>query len=229
MTLFILRLFLFTLLPLLFAAVQIWLDKSTNSRDRRLEVVLIYLFALSMAGNGIGNFFAHFFMSDLVAESIGWPAGNPFQLEVAFSNLAIGLLGILAVSRRDGAREAAVLAATVFSLGATIVHFMDIVATGNLAPGNSYQNLINILRPALFIVFLYASRRAERAPGSEAGTQAFEIWRAPRAQVAGTVTGIVATGYGLGFAIQQPVLGSALGVIVAAIVAYLIISRAVKD
>jgi hypothetical protein len=178
-----------------------------------------------MAGGGIGNFFAHFFISDLVAESIGWPAGSPFQLEVAFANLAIGLLGILAMSRRDGAREAAVLAATVFSLGATVVHLMDIAATGNLAPGNSLQNLINLLRPALFIYFLVASRRAERASGSDAGTAAFEIWRAPRAQAAGYVTGIVATGFGLGFAIQQPVLGSTLGIIIAAAVAFLIIRR----
>ena len=136
MTIFALRIFMFTILPLLFAGAQIWLDKSTNSRDRRLEVVLIYLFALSVAGSGIGNFFAHFFLSDLVAESIGWPAGSPFQLEVAFANLAMGLMGILAVSRRDGAREATVIAVTVFSLGATVVHLMDIAATGNLAPGN---------------------------------------------------------------------------------------------
>jgi hypothetical protein len=31
---------------------------------------------------GIANFLAHFFLSDIVAESIGWKAGSPFQLEV---------------------------------------------------------------------------------------------------------------------------------------------------
>jgi Family of unknown function (DUF6790) len=38
-----------------------------------------------------------------VAESIGWPAGNPFQLEVGVANLAVGILGIVAMGRRDGA------------------------------------------------------------------------------------------------------------------------------
>ena len=226
MTIIGLRIFLFTVLPLLFAGVQILLDKSTNSRDRRLEVVLIYLFALGVAGSGIANFFAHFFLSDIIAESIGWPAGSPFQLEVAFANLAMGLMGILAVSRRDGAREATVIAVTVFSLGATVVHLMDIAATGNLAPGNSLQNVINILRPALLITFLAASRRAERAPDSEAGTAGFELWRQPRATAAGIVTAIVATGFGIGFAIERPFLGSALGIVVSAIVVYFIISRA---
>jgi hypothetical protein len=226
MTIFALRIFLFTILPLLFAAAQIWLDKSTNSRDRKLEVVLIYLFALSVAGSGIGNFFAHFFLSDMVAESIGWPAGSPFQLEIAFANLAMGLMGILSVSRRDGAREATVLAVTTFSLGATIVHLMDIAATGNLAPGNTLQNVINIIRPVLLILFLLADRRAERAPDSEADTMRFELWRQPRAQAAGIVTAVVATGFGLGFAVQQPVLGSLLGIGVGALVVTLILSRA---
>ena len=226
MTIFAIRIFMFTLLPLLFAGGQIWLDKSTNSRERKLEVVLIYLFALSVAGSGIGNFFAHFFLSDMVAESIGWPAGSPFQLEIAFANLAMGLMGILSVSRRDGAREATVLAVTTFSLGATVVHLMDIAATGNLAPGNSLQNIINILRPALLIIFLIASRRAEKNPDSEAGTAPFALWREPRASAAGILTAIVATGFGVGFAIQQPILGSLLGIMIGAGTVYFIISRA---
>ena len=211
MSLIWIRLFLFTLLPLLFAAVQIWLDKSTNSRVRRLEVVLIYLFALGVAGNGIGNFFAHFFMADVVAESIGWAPGSPFQLEVAFANLAIGILGIMAVGKRDGTREAAVVAATIFALGATVVHLMDIAATGNLAPGNSLQNLINILRPVLLITFLAASRRADRVPGSEAGTAVFEIWREPRARAAGFLTGYCSHRLWPGFCLSAALPGQRLG------------------
>lgn len=226
MTIFALRTFLFSLLPLLFAAGQIWLDKSSNNRDRRLEVVLIYLFALGMAGSGIGGFIAHFFMADLIAESIGWPAGSPFQLEIAFANLAIGVLGILAVGRRDGAREAAVTAATIFSVGATVVHLMDIAATGNLAPGNTLQNFNNLVRPALLIFFLVLSRRAERAANSEVGQPSFERWRGPRDMAAGALTGIAASGFGIGFAIGQPVAGSLLGIVVGAAVVYFILARA---
>ncbi len=229
MDIFIIRIFLFTILPLLFAGGQIWLDKSTSNRDRRLEVVLIYLFALGMAGSGIGGFFAHFFLADLVAESIGWPVGSPFQLEIAFANLAVGTLGILAVGRRDGTREAAVVAATIFSVGATIVHLIDIAATGNLAPGNTLQNFNNLIRPALLIIFLVLSRRAERAPNSEAGQPSFDIWRGPRDQAAGLMTGIVASGFGIGFAIGQPFLGSVLGIIAGAAAVYRILARAALE
>ena len=37
-----------------------------------------------------------------------------------FANLALGILGIVAAGRRDGFREAKVLAATIFAVGATV-------------------------------------------------------------------------------------------------------------
>ena len=84
--------------------------------------MLIPLFIIGVAGSGIGGFIAHVFISDEIADSIGWDAGSPFQLEVGFANLAIGLLGAIAAERRDGFREATVIAATVFAVGATFVH-----------------------------------------------------------------------------------------------------------
>ena len=219
------RIFLFTLLPLLMAGGLVTFNRTTRGPQRRLEVFLLFLFGFGVAGSGIGGFFAHVFVSDIVAESIGWPAGSPFQLEVGFANLAIGILGIVAANRRDGFREATVIAATVFSVGATVVHVMDILQTGNLAPGNTWQNVSNLLRPALLIGFLIASRRADGAAGAE-DRAGFEAWQQQRGLAAGVVTGIVATGFGVGFGIGQPVIGTALAVLVAAVALAVIIARA---
>jgi 4-amino-4-deoxy-L-arabinose transferase-like glycosyltransferase len=229
MSITIIRIFIYSVLPLLVAGVQIGLDKSTNTRERRLEVFLIYLFALGVAGSGIAGFISHFFISDIVAESIGWPAGNPFQLEVAFANLVLGVLGLIASGRRDGFREATVIAVTIFGVGATIVHLTDIFETGNLAPGNTVQNFANLVRPALLIGFLVASRRSERSTDSEVHTAEFEIWRRPRLQAAGWMTASVATGFGVGFAIDQVLLITLLGVIVGSVIVWLVISRAPAD
>ena len=35
----------------------------------------------------------HLFFPDPIAESIGWPKGNPFQWEVGLANLSYGVLG----------------------------------------------------------------------------------------------------------------------------------------
>ena len=41
---------------------------------------------------GIVGFSGHVFNADQVAESIGWPKGNPFQYEVGIANLSYGVL-----------------------------------------------------------------------------------------------------------------------------------------
>jgi hypothetical protein len=182
-------------------------------------------FGVGVAASGIGGFFGHVFISDPVAESIGWPTGNPFQLEVGFANLAVGILGIVAMGRRDGFREATVTAATVLSVGATVVHIMDVIESGNLAPGNTIQNVSNLLRPALLIGFLAASRRAERLPDSETQTAGFDRWREPRIRGAGFMTGSVAAGFGGGYVIDLPALGTLVGTLVGAGLAAFVVAR----
>lgn len=216
MTVALLRVFTFTLLPVLLALIHISVDKSVESRERKLEITFLYLLGMAVVANGIGGFFGHVFLSDYVAASIGWPGGNPFQLEVGFANLATGVMGLMAMGRRDGFREATVVAVTVFGIGATIVHIMDIVDTGNLAVGNTVQNLSNLLRPVLLIWILRAIRNAEQTATPEAHAASLISWHAPRAQMAGIVSGIVAMGFGLGFGLKWPVLGTAVGALLGA-------------
>lgn len=55
-----------------------------------------------------------------MAETIGWPTVSPFQREMAFANLALGMLGVGALRQRDGYRTATVLATAVLGLVSTI-------------------------------------------------------------------------------------------------------------
>jgi len=107
-----------------------------------------------------------------------------------------------------------------------VVHGMDVIESGNLAPGNTIQNISNLLRPALLIAFLAASRRAERSPDSEAQTAGFERWREPRIRAVGMMTGSVAAGFGGGFAIDLPAIGTLAGILVGAGLTTLVVARA---
>ncbi len=213
-TIFLLRILTYTLAPLLAGTLHVRLDPSVDSDRRRWELMLLYFFSLGVGIAGIANGIGHLFLSDLVAESIGWEAGSPFQLEMGFANLALGVLGMVAVSRRDGFREATVMAVTVLGVGATIVHLIDIYAAGNLAPGNTIQNVSNLLRPAVLIYLLRALRRAEG--GSEAGASSrdFDAWRGPRIGTAWAFGAAVATGFSVGFAIDQAVIGTLIGFLI---------------
>jgi len=96
MTVFVVRILVFTVLPVVIAAVVAHLDPAAHSRRRRLELYLIWLFGLGVAGSGIGGFIGHLFLADIVAESIGWPTGSPFQREMGVANVALGALGLIA-------------------------------------------------------------------------------------------------------------------------------------
>ncbi len=207
------RVFAFSILPVLLAALHVRLDSRTKDRLWKVEVYLIYLFMVGVGGSGISGFFGHVFTPDAVAESIGWPVGSPFQQEMGFANLALGVLGFIAAVRRDGFREATVIAVTIVGIGATVVHAIDIVEEGNWAPGNSIQNLANLLKPSLLIPLLIVSRRAE--PDGVQGPS-FDQWRMRIVGAAGIVTAIVGTGFGLGSSLELAVPATLVAAFVAA-------------
>jgi hypothetical protein len=212
-TLVALRLFAFSVLPVLLAALHVRLDRRANDRLRSVEVYLIYLFMLGVAASGLSGFFGHIFTPDSVAESIDWPTGSPFQQEMGFANLALGILGLIAARRRDGFREATVIAVAVVGVGATIVHVVDIFQEGNLAAGNSLQSGGNLLKPALLIPMLVVSRRSERA-----GTRgiSFDRWRMPIVGAAGIGTAVVGTGFAIGYWLDLAVQGTLIAAVLAA-------------
>lgn len=225
MEVFLTRTFIYTLLPVLFGVGIILFDSSARGRLRRSEALLVPLFIVAVAGSGIGGFIGHVFISDEVAESVGWSIGSPFQLEVGFANLAIGVLGGIAAERRDGFREATVIAVTIFSFGATYVHVLDIRETGNLAPGNTVQNISNLIKPILLIALLMVSRRAQRALNKPEELTSFDHWRAPILQASVVAVIVVSSAFGIGFATGQVVAVSALGVAVSSVAFAVMLSK----
>ncbi len=198
--LFLVRFFAYSILPLLLAVGHIRLDKQARTTPRRIEIFMIYLLAISVGANGLGGAFGHIFLSDLVAEGIGWPAGSPFQLEMGFANLFIGVLGLMAIGRRDGFRTAAILATTIIGFGATAVHLWDISQTGNLSAGNTIQNLSNLLDPILLITLTWL---AGRTSDPDAESAAFLRWQMHQQPIAGMAAAGVGIGFGIGFALSS--------------------------
>ena len=146
--------YIFIIITIIGAILHIFLSKKPRTKNRVFEIFLVW-FLFIMVGIGcIWAFMGHIFMSNMVAATIGWPSGNPFQLEVGVANLAIGILGILCLKFRDNFLLATVIASSVFLLGAGYIHVTNIIQTGNMAPGNAgYALYIDILIP-LILIFL---------------------------------------------------------------------------
>ena len=204
--LFIVRIFAYSVFPLLLAGAHILLDRNIKTTAYRIEIVVMYLLAISVGANGLGGAFGHLFLSDLVAEGVGWGTGSPFQLEMGFANLALGVLGIMAISRSQDFRLATIIATTVIGGGATLVHLMDIASHGNLAPGNTIQNIGNLLDPILLITLtLWASKL------SVENESAFAHWQSQQEPIVGLAAAGIGIGFGIGFALNALLLVTIVG------------------
>ena len=135
--------------------------RMAGRRDRagRSEIVLMYVLGVSGA-IGMFNVLLHTVFADDVAASIGWPAGSPFQTEVAFANLAIGILGFACFWRYDFWLPA-LIAKSVFAWGAGLTHVLDILGRGNLASNNAGPILAwDFLLPVVMIGLFVLARPA---------------------------------------------------------------------
>ena len=120
-----------------------------------VETLLVNFLVINVGISGLYAFIGHAFSSKKVAEYIGWPSGNPFQLEVAVTNLTLGILGILCIWFRDNFWIATVIGFSIFAFGAAFVHIRDIVKNNNRSPGNAGPPLYaDILKPVVLVGLL---------------------------------------------------------------------------
>lgn len=143
------------------AAIHLRAARPRN-RSRRSEIVLMYVLGVSGA-IGMFNFVMHTVFAQDVAASIGWPAGSPFQTEVGFANLAIGLIGFACFWRYEFWLPA-LTAKSVFAFGAGVTHVLDMFQTGNFAPNNAGPILAwDFLLPVVMITLYVLARPARHS------------------------------------------------------------------
>ncbi|HET6374638.1 MAG TPA: DUF6790 family protein, partial [Methylocella sp.] len=105
------------------------------------------------------NFVCHVFFGEMAAAFIGW-ADSPFQYEVGVASLGYSVLGFLAAWRGFDLRLGAVIAFSIFTLGAAAGHIYQIVTAQNFAPGNAGVILYtDIFIPLFGLALLGLQRR----------------------------------------------------------------------
>lgn len=214
----LIRLALFTVLPVVLGAAIVRFDRTATGPVRRAEAVVIPLFLVGIGGGGVTAFVAQVFLPGPAALALGWAPGSPFQLEAGFARLAIGLLGAVAAERRDGFREATVAAATVYGVGAALVRFIAIDATGTAA----LMAVSELATPLLLIWLLVGLRRAEQEPA----TIVLRSWMVPVRRGAVAAVAVVAGAISIGQATGQVTAFSLAAMAGAAAAFWWVVSRA---
>ena len=127
---------------------------------RWAEAVLLWSAFWVLGVNGCLGFVEHLLFGPFIAERIGWP-NSPFQFEVAYANLTIGILGLSSV----GLRRRDYLLATMVAYGSWffadgVGHVVSLLRDNNWAPSNVGTVLFtDLLGPILAAVLLWLSRR----------------------------------------------------------------------
>lgn len=128
-----------------------------RSKNVIAEAFLSYYMLFAIGINNLVNFVFHVFFGDMAAEFIGW-ANSPFQAEVGFASLGIGIVGLMAFRAGLPFRVATYIPPAVFSLGAAGGHIYQMIAAHNFSPGNVGLVLpTDIILPVVGFVLLYLS------------------------------------------------------------------------
>jgi len=155
------HLYMIILFILFFAALHISRSQGLSNRQKA-EILLMYSIGLT-GFSGFTGFVIHSFFADWVANSIGWEAGNLFQLEVAGANLALGLIGYAGFFRRDFWLPY-IIAKFAFSWTAGFAHVIDILERGNFAVNNAGPILYwDFLVPIVLLSLYIYQRQGSKA------------------------------------------------------------------
>src|SRR3982750_2788479 len=118
------------------------------------QALFSYYFLFTIGINHLVNFVAHVFFGDFSAEFIGWPQ-SPFQAEVGFASLGVGIAGVIAFKASLPFRFATLIPSSAFSWGAAGGHIYQAIAAHNFSPGNVGLVLpIDIIMPFIGFAFL---------------------------------------------------------------------------
>src|SRR5262249_32976461 len=128
---------------------------AANQHCRRSILLFYLLFTIGISN--LVNFVFHVLFGDIAAKFIGWE-NSPFQAEVGFASLGIGIAGVIAFRASLPFRFATLIPPWVFSLGAAGGHIYQMIAAHNFSPGNVGVVLpMNFAIPLTGFVFLWLS------------------------------------------------------------------------
>jgi hypothetical protein len=170
------QLFLFLLIGnyfftlLIVGLVAAWISLRRKPKPVRInsvaEALLSYYMFFPVGISNLINFVFHVFFGDIAAKFIGWE-NSPFQTEVGFASLGVGIAGVLAYKASLPFRVATFIPPAAFSLGAAGGHIYQMITAHNFSPGNVGLVLpSDILIPVIGFVFLWLSYKHPK-PGAE--------------------------------------------------------------
>ncbi|SIT89786.1 DUF6790 family protein [Microbacterium sp. RU33B] len=118
-----------------------------------VQNAVIYMIGWSGVGAGI----SHILFGRKISQSIGFDK-SPYELEVGFADLAMGIVGLLAAQFSPDYWLAIILVSSIFRVGCGFGHIRSMIQDRNFAINNTAILFVNFVVPAflLFAFFTWA-------------------------------------------------------------------------
>lgn len=98
---------------------------------------------------------SHIFFGRRISQTIGFDK-SPYELEVGFADLAMGIVALLASGHGPDFALAVILISAIFRVGCGIGHIRSMIRGRNFAIDNTAILLIDFAVPAFLIATYYA-------------------------------------------------------------------------
>lgn len=102
---------------------------------------------------GVGAGISHLFFGAKISKTIGFEK-SPYQLEVGFADLSMGIVALMAASYSTEFTLAIILVSSFYRFGCGIGHIRSMIKDHNFAFNNTLILFTNFLVPA-FLIFAY--------------------------------------------------------------------------
>ena len=149
----------YALVALLGAAIHLWRHPADRTRERTIEVVLIWWIVVMIGVAGIVGGLLHLLDGASIAREIGFTRGDGgFQAEVGFGDLALGVAAVLCIWIRDRYLLAILIVAAISLWGDAFGHIHQEIVNDNHDPDNTGPVLYSDILVPLVGLALYAAR-----------------------------------------------------------------------
>ena len=144
------------------------------------DVSATFLSTYLLYAIGIGqilNFVMHSFFGDYAAKTIGW-AQSPFQLELAFASLGLGVAAILVHGKRPDltGKLGVVLMSAIFGYGAAGGHIYQMLVHHDHAVNNGGLLLImDVVISTIGLLFVTWNAFARRADAAKRNSRTTDV------------------------------------------------------
>jgi hypothetical protein len=172
-----------TILAPIGAAIHLWRRPEPRTRERRVEVLLLWWFALALGVSSVLTGLVHVFDGQATADDIGFTRGEGgFQFENAMADVAVGVCSLLCLKIRGTWWLAVIVFASILYYGDAVGHVYQWLHNDNTEPGNvGIPLFLDVLVPAIAtaLYLLYQAERKSPAPGGAVAPSAGGVAGAP--------------------------------------------------